>query len=98
MASDDIWILGIKMTKFGKHPDKDMVDLACDAVLGALCDADVTMRDIGVVGAGSLMAAQAGSGQVLDLVPEVALELGQVVVLFRPMRVFIPTAACRCRT
>ena len=63
MASDDLWILGIHMTKFGKHPDKDMVDLACEAVLGALCDADVTMRDIGVVGAGSLMAAQAGIGQ-----------------------------------
>ena len=27
MASDDIWILGIHMTKFGKHPDKDIVDL-----------------------------------------------------------------------
>ena len=25
MASDDLWILGIHMTKFGKHPDKDMV-------------------------------------------------------------------------
>ena len=25
--SDDIWILGIHMTKFGKHPDKDIVDL-----------------------------------------------------------------------
>ena len=28
MAADDIWILGIHMTKFGKHPDKDTVDLA----------------------------------------------------------------------
>ena len=27
-ASDDVWILGIQMTKFGKHPDKDTVDLA----------------------------------------------------------------------
>ena len=26
--SDDIWILGIHMTKFGKHPDKDIIDLA----------------------------------------------------------------------
>ena len=25
MASDDIWILGIRMTKFGKHADKDIV-------------------------------------------------------------------------
>ena len=31
MASDDIWILGIHMTKFGKHPDKDTVDLAAEA-------------------------------------------------------------------
>ena len=29
MAGDDVWILGIHMTKFGKHPDKDTVDLAC---------------------------------------------------------------------
>ena len=29
--SDDIWILGIHMTKFGKHPDKDTVDLAAEA-------------------------------------------------------------------
>ena len=28
MAAEDVWILGIHMTKFGKHPDKDTVDLA----------------------------------------------------------------------
>ena len=28
MASDDIWILGIHMTKFGKRPDDDVIDLA----------------------------------------------------------------------
>ena len=28
MAADDLWILGIYMTKFGKHPDQDLVDLA----------------------------------------------------------------------
>ena len=38
MASDDLWILGIHMTKFGKHPDLDLVDLASEAVLGALAD------------------------------------------------------------
>ena len=27
-ASEDIYILGIYMTKFGKHPDLDIVDLA----------------------------------------------------------------------
>ncbi len=41
MAADDLWILGIHMTKFGKHPDQDLVDLASEAVLGALADAGV---------------------------------------------------------
>jgi hypothetical protein len=39
------------MTKFGKHPDLDLVDLASEAVLGALADGE----DIGVIGVGSLM-------------------------------------------
>ena len=30
-ASDEVWILGIQMTKFGKHPDLDTVDLAAQA-------------------------------------------------------------------
>ena len=65
-ASDDIWILGIRMTKFGKHPDKDTVDLAAEAATGALADAGVTMADIGVIAAGNLMAANAGIGQQLQ--------------------------------
>ena len=53
--SDDIWILGIHMTKFGKHPDRDVVDLGSEAIMGALADAGVTMADIGVMAAGNLM-------------------------------------------
>ena len=30
------------MTKFGKHPDKDTVDLAAEAAMGALRDGGVT--------------------------------------------------------
>ncbi len=55
MASDDIYILGINMTKFGKHPDKDTVDLASAAALAALADGGVTMKDMGVLAAGCLM-------------------------------------------
>ena len=64
--SDDIWILGIKMTKFGKHPDKDAVDLASEAALAALADGGVTMKDMGVLAAGCLMQANAGIGQQLQ--------------------------------
>ena len=61
--SDDVWILGIHMTKFGKHPDKDVVDLASESVLAALADAGLTMKDIDVIGAGNLMGASGGIGQ-----------------------------------
>lgn len=53
--SDDVWILGITMTKFGRHPDLDIVDLAALAARGALADAGVEMSDIGVLAAGNLM-------------------------------------------
>jgi acetyl-CoA acyltransferase len=64
--SDDIWILGINMTKFGKHPDLDTVDLAAEAAMAALADGGVTMKDIGVLAAGNLMNASAGIGQQLQ--------------------------------
>jgi len=66
MASSDVWILGIHMTKFGKHPDQDIVDLAAEAAQAALADGGVTMKDIGVLAAGNLMNASAGLGQQLQ--------------------------------
>ena len=65
MSTDDIWILGINMTKFGKHPDKDVVDLGAEAIMAALADGGVTMRDIGVFAAGNLMGS-GGIGQQLQ--------------------------------
>ena len=64
-ASDEIFILGINMTKFGKHPDKDVVDLAADAVQAALADGGVTMADMGILAAGNLMGG-GGFGQALQ--------------------------------
>jgi len=66
MATDDIFILGITMTKFGKHPDLDTVDLAAEAAMGALKDGGVTMKDIGVLAAGNLMGMGGGIGQMLQ--------------------------------
>jgi acetyl-CoA acetyltransferase len=66
MASDDIWILGIHMTKFGKHPELDTVDLATEAAMAALADAQVTMQDIGILAAGNLMGAGAPIGQMVQ--------------------------------
>lgn len=65
MATEDIYILGINMTKFGKYPDKDTVDLAAEAVIAALKDGQVTMKDMGVMAAGCLMG-QGGIGQMIQ--------------------------------
>jgi acetyl-CoA acyltransferase len=64
--ADDVWILGIHMTKFGKHPDLDTVDLAAEAAMAALADAQVSVKDVGVLAAGNLMAANASMGQQLQ--------------------------------
>ncbi|WP_082964625.1 thiolase family protein [Mycobacterium sp. E796] len=63
MASDDIYILGINMTKFGKHPTRDALDLASEATLGALSDGGVSIHDIGVIAAGNLSGMGTGLGQ-----------------------------------
>ena len=62
--SEAVWILGINMTKFGKHPDKDIIDLAAEAALAAVADAGVSMKDIGILGYGNLMGQT--NGQMLQ--------------------------------
>ncbi len=57
--SESVWILGIYMTKFGKHPDKDSVDLAAEAATEALADGGVTMREMGILAAGNLLGGGA---------------------------------------
>ena len=71
MASNDVWILGIKMTKFGKHKDKDVLDLAAEAALGALADGGVSMKDMGVLAAGNLM------GGARPIAQEIQKQIGQ---------------------
>ncbi len=57
---EDVWILGINMTKFGRHPDKDVIDLAAEAASGALADGGVTMREIQVLAYGNLLGRTIG--------------------------------------
>ena len=64
--ADNVWILGIFMTKFGKHPDRDTVDLAAEAAMGALRDGGVDMKQMGVLAAGNLMGGPGSIGQQLQ--------------------------------
>jgi acetyl-CoA acyltransferase len=64
--AQDVWILGIHMTKFGKHPGKDELDLAAEATFGALADGRVSLADIGVLAAGNVMGSAYTFGQALQ--------------------------------
>ena len=64
--SDSIWIVGTSMTKFGRFPDQDLVDLASTAALDALRDAGLTMRDIGTLAMGNVYEANSHNGQRLQ--------------------------------
>jgi acetyl-CoA acetyltransferase len=63
---DNVWILGTYMTKFGRHTDADLIDLAAEAAQGAMKDGGVTIQDMDILGAGSLFNAMAGVGQQLQ--------------------------------
>jgi len=61
--SEPVWILGVSMLKFGRYPDKDVVDLGSEAALNAMTDAGVTIHDMGVMGVGCLYESNAMVGQ-----------------------------------
>ena len=62
--SDNVWVLGASMTKIGRYPDKDIIDLAAQATFDALDDAGVSIFDMQVLAAGSLFSP-GGLGQPL---------------------------------
>jgi len=52
----DVYIVGVGMIRYGRYPDKTVADLATEAVISALKDANMTMKDIQMVGSGNLSA------------------------------------------
>ncbi|KQX19624.1 MULTISPECIES: thiolase family protein [unclassified Sphingomonas] len=66
MSSEDIWIIGAAMTPFGRFADKDLIDLAAEAALGALSDAQISMGDVGVLALGNVYEANSHNGQRLQ--------------------------------
>lgn len=63
---DSVWVLGAHMTKFTRYPDRDSIDLASEAALGALRDGGVTIHDMEILAAGTLQEAATGPGQRLQ--------------------------------
>jgi acetyl-CoA acyltransferase len=50
--ADNVWIIGTAMTKFGRYPDKDVVDLASYVALDAMADSQTTVHDMNVMAVG----------------------------------------------
>src|SRR5438093_2933615 len=59
----DAYVAGVAMIRFGRYPDRDVPDLGAEAVLLALQDAGLTMRDVELMAAGCLFQANAMVGQ-----------------------------------
>jgi len=64
--SNDVWIVGAAMTRFGRFPDCDLIDLAAEATQAALKDADTDMAAVDVLAMGNLYAATSHNGQRLQ--------------------------------
>ncbi len=63
--SNDVYIVGIDMIKFGKFPDRTVPDLGAEAALLALDDAGLTINDMQALYCGNLMQASGMVGQRL---------------------------------
>jgi acetyl-CoA acetyltransferase len=59
----DVAIVGANMLKFGRYPDKDVVQLASEAALNALKDAGISINEVEMVSSGNLYQSNAMIGQ-----------------------------------
>ena len=59
----DVAIVGLGMIKFGRYPEKGVQELAAQACLLALKDADMSMKDLEIFISGNLNQAHAMVGQ-----------------------------------
>lgn len=68
-SRDDIWIIGVSMTRFGRYPGITPFELGAEAAFAALGDADVSIDDIEVIAAGNVEQARENAAQrIQDLI------------------------------
>ena len=72
--SEDVYVVGIDMIKFGRFPEKSVAELGAEAALLALDDAGVSIKDIEALWSGNLMYANAMVGQqILQLIGQTGI-------------------------
>lgn len=64
--SDAVWMIGTSMTKFGRFPELDLLDLAASASLDAIADSGQALTDMGLLALGNVYEANSHNGQRLQ--------------------------------
>lgn len=66
MSSGDVWIVGAAMTKIGRYPDKDVIDLASEATLNALNDGAIDIAAVQILACSNAYESNTGVAQRLQ--------------------------------
>jgi acetyl-CoA acetyltransferase len=61
-----VWIAGAAMTPFGRHRDRDLIDLGAEAAMAAMVDAGVTIQDVQLLAVGNAYEASGMVAQRLQ--------------------------------
>jgi acetyl-CoA acyltransferase len=64
----DVYVVGVGMIKFGRYPDQDIGTLGAQAVIEALRDAGLDMKDIQILCSGNLYQTNMSGQRVLQQV------------------------------
>ena len=75
---DDVYIVGIEMTKFGRFPELAAPQIGASAALGALDDAGVTIRDVQAVYSGSNYQTMMGQ-KILQQIGQTGVQVVNLV-------------------
>ncbi|GBE25879.1 beta-ketoadipyl-CoA thiolase [bacterium BMS3Bbin02] len=74
----DVHVVGVGMTRFGKHPDSDASDLGAEALHGAVADADIDPRVIEAAYCGHVFQGMVTGQRILAQVGLAGLPLSNV--------------------
>ncbi len=72
--SQDVYITGIEMLKFGRYPDRGPPQLGAEAALGALDEAGIAIADIQAMYAGSVFQSMIGQ-RILQQIGQTGIQV-----------------------
>jgi acetyl-CoA acetyltransferase len=76
--ADEVYVLGVGMTRFGKHPDRDAADLGTEAVRLAIADAGIDPREVEAAYCGHVYQGMVTGQRVLARVGLAGIPLANV--------------------